>query len=47
MQDDEATKKAFTRAVQAVTEYGGCGWDLEGRSLVRMNFAYYFGADPT
>ena len=44
--EDEGTKKAFTRAVEVVTEYRNHGWDTEGRSLVRMNFAYHFGDDP-
>jgi hypothetical protein len=42
---DEASKKAFQRAVDAITEYREHGWDFQGRSLVRVSFASYFGGD--
>jgi hypothetical protein len=43
--DNEAAKKAFTRAMDVVVDGGRYGWAIEGRSLVRTGFGYYFGED--
>src|SRR3569833_503492 len=37
-----ATKKNFTRAMDLLTEHGEHGWDLQGRSLVRISFEILF-----